>query len=305
MQKKKTKQNIQIIRTPKFKWVNIKTLTKKDIDKISKSFKIEKEDLEECLPPLQRSKIVERQDYTFIIMVFPIFNNKENKVDFTELGIFLRKKTIITTQSNKHHEINNFYETCLKEKNGLSMGKIISSIIKRMIDPMFPMLDDIATNLDELEHDVLKFNDKKVIKQILTARTDLIDFKKAIQNHRFIIQRLQDKTNVGIDKQTFMRFEHVKDNIQIIWDLLENEVQTIKTLHESHESFVGFHTNAVVKRLTILSAIVLPLVLLAGIFGMNVSHAPILGHQFDFWILIGIMLAGSLISYLFFRLVKW
>jgi magnesium transporter len=90
-----------------------------------------------------------------------------------------------------------------------------------------------------------------------------------------------------------------------VWELLDNHKETIESLQEANDSMVSNRTNRIMKLITLFAVIVFPLTLLATLFSMDMKYMPISGTKNDFWIVLGIMLAGTIIMLGFFKRKKW
>ena len=100
-------------------------------------------------------------------------------------------------------------------------------------------------------------------------------------------------------------FEDLIDRAKEIWQILESQNEHINALHATNESLISFRLNEIMKMLTIFSVIVFPLTLVAGIFGMNTAHMPLVSGKNGFWVIIGFMSFGTLCMFLFFKKKKW
>jgi len=96
----------------------------------------------------------------------------------------------------------------------------------------------------------------------------------------------------------------IGDHIRV-WNLLENNKETIESLQQANDSLLSHRTNRIMKIITLFAVIVFPLTLIAAIFGMNTNHLPIVGMRYDFWIILGLMILGMTFMIILFKVKKW
>ena len=130
---------------------------------------------------------------------------------------------------------------------------------------------------------------------------------KSLQGHKHVFEKLiAESERQFMLNDTEILFYDLVETSKENWDELVGYRSTIDALHGTNESLISFRVNEIMKALTIFAVIVFPLTLFAAIFGMNTSGGmPLLHHPYGFWIVIGIMVAGSLLMYEFFRHRKW
>jgi magnesium transporter len=127
-----------------------------------------------------------------------------------------------------------------------------------------------------------------------------------MQSHRGVLQKLLEITDVWRKGKMESDYNNLIAHTKDIWDYLTNYKDTINALHETQESMTSLKINQIMKTLTIFSVVVFPLTLLAAIFGMNTLEGmPFIEDQYGFWYIIGIMAAGMMVMFGFFKKKKW
>ena len=168
------------------------------------------------------------------------------------------------------------------------------------------MLNHISNDIDELEKDIYDAYQKGLIQDILIIKLNIVNFKKAMQSHKNVIKHLVE---IGArffpPKRLKIYFDELLEKTKDIWENLDNYTNTVNAIHESYESLISTKTNDIMKTLTIFSVIVFPLTLLAAIFGMNTINTPIVEHPQGFWIIVIVMLVGTIAMFGFFKHKKW
>lgn len=297
-----------------FTWHIIDKPSKKQIDWLAKNFKFAHQDLTDCLPPLQRPKLIDHGDYIFMILLFPHYNKKKKEIEAAEVDFFINKEFVVLVHDNVLDPINELQDEC--QKNGLARkmfmedgSKLLYELLNRLLHNCFPMLTNINLDIDEIEENILNVDSKKTqaIYKIMHIKRNIVNFRKIMQAHKSVISKLI-KTSAKFFPANYLHnyFVNLINHTKDIWDFLENYKETINALHETHESLLSHRLNQIIKTLTIFSVIVFPLTLLAAVFGMNTMNSmPFVNSPYDFWIVAVIMLVGAAFMLFFFKKKGW
>lgn len=308
MQPPKTIHNLSI---NGFNWVNVARDTEEETLYLEKIYQFHPLDIKDCLPPLQRPKITPRKGYLFMILVFPVFNRRTKEIDSEEVDFFIKKDMIITVHSGKIQALQNFFE--ILELNREHCAELMSNpayflaqLLDELFDSCFPMLNHISNDLELVSKKVLKGYTKETIYEILRLKNNVVYFRKAMQPHRDLMNRLQGLLLLQFPIEAYAHyFQRLVDHSKEIWDNLETYNYAVDALHQTHETLISCRLNEIVKTLTIFSVIIFLATFIANIFIIPARYIPIIGMPFDFWIIGGIMLLGALIAFIFFRKKQW
>ncbi|MFH1610550.1 MAG: magnesium transporter CorA family protein [Patescibacteria group bacterium] len=296
--------------TSGFRWINIDKQGKKQVNWLRDNFKFDEVDLKDCLPPNQRPKVADYPNYVFMILQFPVYNQETGEVNASEIDFFISKDFLIVVHTEKLPTINQLFNKEKRQKhNSGNMSSVLYMVLHDLLHYCFPMLNHISQDIDSIESHIFKFDTKSVdtIREILRIKRNIVDFRKIMQAHKSIIQKLIRHSEEYLTTQKIEAYysnlvSHTKD----IWEFLENYKDTIDALHETHESLNSSRLNQIIKTLTIFSVIVFPLTLLAAIFGMNTMNSmPFVNSSHDFWYIVGIMLLGVTGMIFYFKHKKW
>ena len=306
--------HIYTIKHNNFTWYIIDKPTKKQVGWIDKNFKFEKEDLTDCLPPLQRPKLVDRQNYLFMILLFPYYDRKSQKIEASEIDFFIDQNKLILVHDNQLPPIVTLQKECqennaAREQYLTDGSRLLYEILNRLLHYCFPMLNHISQDIDNAETNILNVYERKksVITEILRIKRNIVNFRKIMQAHKSVISKLI-KCSEKFYSPTYLHyyFNNLVNHTKDIWDFLENYKDTIDALHETHESLLSLRLNQIIKTLTIFSVIVFPLTLFAAIFGMNTMNSmPFVDSPYDFWIVVIIMLLSAILMLGYFKNKKW
>ncbi len=293
-------KTIKVLSTKNLSWVNVTKPGEKEIKYLKGKFNFHSLDLKDCLPPLQRPKLEVRPNYLFMILLFPIFNRRTKEIYPSEIDFFISENTLVTVHNNKHPSLVDFFKICQKKpfQEKYLFGSpaiLLYEILNRLLLSCYPMLNHISLDIDQVKKQIFNGYEKKIAREILIIKSNIVIFRKTIQAHKNVIKKLiinasqffsTARLNIYLDALV----EHTRE----IWDLLEGYKETINALHETNESLISYRLNEIMKLLTIISVIMLPAALIANLFGMNIPGLPFVKTPFAFWIVFFIMLLISL-----------
>jgi magnesium transporter len=169
------------------------------------------------------------------------------------------------------------------------------------------MLRKIGNKLDALEDEIYEGRSEDIVRDISNAKQEIINFRKVIRPQRTVLRDLEKLEQPFLAREggeLELYFDDVGDSHERIWDMLENYKEVVEALEETNESYISHRLNDVLRVLTAISVIVLPLTLIASIWGMNVG-VPGEGDDADFYVIVGSMVALLVGMILYFRRRGW
>jgi magnesium transporter len=168
------------------------------------------------------------------------------------------------------------------------------------------MLRKIGNKLDALEDDIFEGRSEEVVRDISNVKQEIINFRKVIRPQRPVLRDLEKvkQRYLATDLDLEIYFDDIVDAHERIWDMLENYKEVAEALEETNESVISHRLNDILRALTSISVVILPLTLLASIMGMN-TWVPDQGKEAGFFIVLGVMavILISLVTY--FRRKRW
>jgi magnesium transporter len=267
-------------------------------------------DVEDVLSKRQRPKIDEYESYIFIVLHFPIYDKSVQRLNAAELDVFLGADFLITLPNAELLPVNHLFNRCetdpvlREELFAKGSGYLLYHVLDDLFDYCFPILDKIGTKLDAIELDIFEGASDEVVRDISNAKQEIIAYRKIIKPERATLRVLERYTERFLPEDLELYFDDIVDAAERIWDLLDNYKEVIEGLESTNEAFISHRQQYRLQILTVVSVILLPLTLLASIFGMNV-HFPGFGGREAFWVLLGVIVAlgGTLLAV--FRWRRW
>jgi magnesium transporter len=307
------KPNVETISANGLRWVNIERPTPLECAWLEEHFDFHALDLEDVLSRNQRPKIDEYPDYLFIVLHFPVFDRAVGRLNAGELDIFVGRDFVVTLPNQPLQPVEYLFERCRQKEEtreqhfSKGSGYLLYRIVDDSFDYCFPMLRKIGNKLDALEDDIFEGRSQEVVRDISNVKQEIINFRKVTRPQRTVLRDLENA------KQRFLApeggeleiyFDDMVDAHERIWDMLENYKEVVEALEDTNESVISHRVNDVLRVLTVISVILLPLTLLASVFGMNV-RVPGEGSLAGFWIIVAAMVATFAGLLAFFRRRGW
>lgn len=294
-------------------WVNVTKQSQEDLIVLQKKYQISKQDIQECLPPFQRPKIVKRDQYYFMVLHFPVFDRETRRLSFTEVDFFLAENFLITVHDNKLPILESFFKECKKNQEtrekyfGGSGAHVLFELLSRLLDAIFPILLHVNEDITAVDSELFKDAPaRKTAEEVLRLKTNIVTFRRTMQGHRTVLERLISSAGRELGLFSYQAYIFsLREFVNEIWHLLESQKESINALHETNESLINLHTNDVMKTLTVISVVTFPLTLIATIFAIHAPGTPFITHQLGFWIIFGIIFFGGVAMVLLFKKRRW
>jgi len=293
--------HVEIVEHDGLRWINIERPGTVDQAWLEEHFEFHPLDYEDVLSRNQRPKIDEYEDYLFIVLYFPVFDKTVGRLNAAELDIFIGPDFIITLPNTPIPPVEYLFERCRSydefRANMFSKGSgyLLYKIVDDSFDYCFPMLRKIGNKLERLEEDIFEGRSEEVVRDISNSKQEIINFRKVIRPQRAVLRDLERTKQRYLAEDLEVYFDDIVDASERIWDMLENFKEVIEALEDTNESVLSHRVNEVLRVLTAFSVIILPLTLVASIFGMNVGLPggadPATGAHVAFWIIVGVMVA--------------
>jgi magnesium transporter len=306
------KPNVEIVQGEGLRWVKIERPTSLESGWLEEHFDVHPLDLEDVLSRNQRPKIDEYENYLFIVLHFPIFDRSVGRLNAGELDIFVGPDFLVTIPNQPLQPVEYLFERCRQKEEvreqlfSKGSGFLLYRIVDDSFDYCFPMLRKIGNKLDSLEEVIFEGRSEEVVRDLSNAKQEIINFRKVIRPQRTVLRDLENVKGryLAADMDLEIYFDDIVDSHERIWDMLENYKEVVEALEETNESYISHRVNDILRVLTAFSVIILPLTLIASLWGMNVG-VPGEGDPDDFWLIVGGMTILLVSMLVYFRRRGW
>ena len=294
------------------RWIDVEHPSKAELEKIHKDFpQFHPLALEDTLSPIQRPKIDEFEDHLFIVLHFPVFEKRTHKLTSSEVDMFVGKDYIVTLHDGRLKPLTEVVAEVAdnrerrKEYFGKDPSYLVYNILNTLLDYCFPILYKNDVNLDILEDKIFEGGEfSKLVEELSIERRNVLNYRRIVSPQRAVLANLEGAMKKMGFKMADVYFDDLVDHIEKIWSSLEEQKEVVDGLNEANLALVNTLTNDVVRVLTVITVIFLPLTLIASLYGMNVS-LPFMESEYAFEFVVGFMLALLTLMVIFFRKKHW
>jgi magnesium transporter len=301
---------VEVVEHDGLRWINIERPRPVDRAWLEEHFDFHPLDYEDVFSRNQRPKIDEYPDYLFIVLHFPRFDKHVGRLNAAELDIFVGPDFLITLPNEPIDPVEYLFERCRANQEmreqylSKGPGYLLYKIVDDAVDASFPMLRKMGIKLERIEQDIFEGRSAEVVRDISNVKQEIINFRKIVRPQRAVLGDLERTKQRYLAPDLDVYFDDIVDASERIWQMLEGYKETVEALEQTNESVLGHRLNDVLRVLTAFSVVLLPLTLVASIWGMNVK-VPGEEEMTAFWAIIGVMvvlLAGMLA---YFRRRGW
>ena len=268
--------NVESLTRGGLTWVNIERPTEKEIEYLAQNYPFHPLDLDDCLSRIQRPKIDEYEDYQFLVFHFPVFNKEARVTTPSQVSVFIGENYLITLHKGELKPLVKLFRECQIDKESRrenfrqGSGYLLYRIIDRLVDYCLPILNKIGDNIENVEDKIFSNGMRGTVREISVLRRDIISFRRIIWPMRAVIGSLEPKIRRTTKMDMAVYFGDMVDHVDKIWDALDEYKEIIEGLNATHDSLATNRTNEVMRMLTIIATIFLPINVVANIYGMNI-----------------------------------
>jgi len=301
---------IETIKFNTFNWLHILNPSDENFDYLIENYNFHPLDIEDCRSKVQRPKIDIYDDYYFLILHFPCFDKANRFLDTKEVKIFWGKDYIITI-GNSHWIVKKFFNTVKEnmeafkhELSAETSDALLYEIMERLMKETLSLVGRIGSEVDQINYGL--FNDKtqKIIEKISVTRKNVILLDTSFRPQLRLFHKFESGEIKGFAEDMEEYWGNILDYYQKLWDMIEDYKEMIEGLSKTYDSLQTNKINEIIKILTLISTVMLPMTFIASVYGMNIG-LPFQAHPAAFLIVSGIMLAVLMLFLWFFIRKKW
>ena len=289
-------------------WVDLSQPTPEEARILSDPFHFHQLAVEDALSELHHPKIESYGDYLYLILHGIDFSASEHCFRTQDIDFFLGAQYLVTVHPGVSRSIGKVGGACSRDSRvlGEGPGMLLYRIVDTMVDNYRPEVDQLSERLDTLEDEVFERPNPELARRILNFKKDISSLRQVVMPQRDAVGRLARREFPLISEQLAYGFRDVHDHLVRLSDESMFFQDRITSILDAHLSAVSNQLNQVMKVLTIIATLFMPLTVFTGMYGMNVSlpHLPG-GPDVQFWWILAIMVTMSGGMLLYFRRKRW
>ncbi|MHC5156739.1 MAG: magnesium/cobalt transporter CorA, partial [Planctomycetota bacterium] len=291
-------------------WINIDGIHNVEIiEQIGKHFDLHSLVLEDIVHVGQRPKLEEFDDHLFIVLKMLSYNQQDHSVESEQVSMILGSHYLLTFQEHTGDVFEQIRQRIRSGKGRIrKMGcdYLAYALVDAIVDNYFQILEVFGERIESLEESLLVDSGRDILHDIHHLKRELTFLRRSVWPLREMVAGMERMESALIKKSTRIFIRDLYDHTIQIMDTVESFRDVASGLLDLYMSSVSNRMNAVMKVLTIIATIFIPLGFIAGVFGMNFEHMPELKWQWaypvGFWTMIVFIVAGMV---WFFKQKKW
>jgi len=266
--------------------------------------------VDDCLGFTPHPKIDEYEDYIFVILHSLNYYECENRISTRELDTYLGKNFLITYHYKTIECISSLEKKILKDNKLMLKGSdmLYYFLLDKLFDKYFLILEEMDKKIETIEDEIFSF-DTKHINQILTKINTLkknnLLMRKIIVPQIKAIKDLVNETDNFISEKNKVYYKDIHYHLNRVSDMIDVNLDLIRGTFDTFSSLLTNKANEIMRMLTIIATLMMPLTFIAGVYGMNFRHMPELEWKYGYVWALGIMLSVALFMIFWMRKRKW
>lgn len=290
-------------------WIDVRGLEHTElIEKIGKAYSLHPILLENIVDVEQRPKFEEFENGIFMIIDALKYNKETTKIENTQIAIFFGTDFLLSFQEGKDDHFEHVRERLSKvigriRKRGTDY--LTYALIDSQVDAYYLAMDQIEEQIELLESNIEASAAQFIRERILALKKELIHVRKSVLPLREALSKFSRMESELIEPSTSVFIRDVYDHVVYIMDLIESFKDMLSGIYDIYIAQISLKMNNVMKALTIISAIFIPLSFIASVYGMNFEYMPELHNPNGYFIIMGIMLCISVGMIIMFKKRGW
>jgi len=290
-------------------WINVEGLHDVEIiEKLGNRFGLHPLIQEDILNTAERPKMEDYEDHIFLLLKVFVLGNRNHDEKIQQVSLVLGSNFVISFQEKESGVFDPVRDRIRKDKGRLrKLGPdyLAYALIDSIVDGYFGFLERLSEEIEFLEDELITDPKREILQKIHSLKREMIFIRKSIWPLREVVNGLERLETPLIKETTDVFLRDVYDHTIQVIDSVETLRDVLSGMLETYLSSVSNRMNEVMKVLTIIATIFIPLTFIAGIYGMNFKFMPELEWRGGYFVIIGVMVAVAVVMLIFFRKKKW
>ncbi|MCY3572992.1 MAG: magnesium transporter CorA family protein [Chloroflexi bacterium] len=266
--------------------------------------------LEDIRSRIERPKLDQDDDYLFLVMHFPQWDSQGEVSRASEVDFFVGRDFVVTVHNGTLKPLMTTFQRCQSDDEAraelLSRGGTFAfyTLLDQLVDYIFPIMGKVDRRVAAIGDALFESNAKRTIRELALLRRDIISLRRIIRAQIPIAQQLESVQHPILHEDMADYFGDVADHLFKLRDIADENFEVINSFAEAADTLASYRINEVMRILTVISVIMLPLTLISSIYGMNID-LPLADDPNAFMLTAVIMILVALLMLLIFRLRHW
>lgn len=277
---------------PRFLWRDIQDPNDPELDVLAERYHLHELHIEDCRHGDQRAKVEDGADYIFVVLK-PVHVTASGELQITDLDLFLGPDFLITVQEGACPPLRSHIDQLKTGPSPPHAAQLFYKVMDSAVDSYTPALDWFDDAIDDLENLVLQQPSPATLQRIFATKRGLIELRRVLANTRDVAAHLQRLETELIPRELWPFLRDVYDHLARNLDMVEMQRDLLTSALDIYLSSVANRTNEVMKVLTVLGTIAIPVIAISGFFGMNQDDLPWIHSAYGTEIALGLMVLAT------------
>ena len=297
-------------REPSITWLNVDGVHQPEIiEQVGKSFGLHPLVAEDIASTGQRPKMEDFDDYIFVVLRMLMFDEKENETKTEQVSILFGRDFVVSFQERADGDVFDPIRERLRSNKGkirkMGADYLAYSLIDAIVDNYFVILEKLGETIEDVEDKLVTNPTSETLHKIHDLKREMIFLRKSVWPLREVINKLGRSESELINASTCVYMRDVYDHTIQVMDAVETFRDMLSGMLDIYLSSLSNRMNEVMKVLTVISTIFIPLTFVVGLYGMNFRHMPELEQTWGYPAILILMFAVALLMVVYFRRRKW
>lgn len=292
-------------------WLEVLSPTSEEIREIIDECGIPREFAGDLTAQTPKTEVFAKKGFFKVTLDFPIVRRTDINHPH-EIKFLVTKKHFITIRFEEIEAVHRFtkeYEVlCLlssKSKQQITPDSLCITMLNYLYSSLHVKLDHLENRLKDIEENVFAGHEREMVFELSQVSRRLISFRQTIAAHDNALDDMPAALELAFGKVDVVRIEELEQHYQSLRRNLNALTSVLTDLKDTNAALLSTKQNEVMKLFTILAFFTFPLTLFTSLFGMNTVATPLLGHPFDFWIIVSVMICVTIAFFGLFKFKKW
>ena len=298
-----------LTRDDTFVWVDLQSNDAADLEECARIFQLDPDSISDCFEGEQRPRVDDYDAYHLLFLYGMLGQVDSDEFDPHKLVVFVGPRFLITVHESPIRTLQQLRSKAQRRPKLFprdSVWHLLYALIDQIVDNYVVFMQACEERVDQLEDQSLAPDcEPEILQQSAALRAMLSEIRHLVHAEDQLISMTIVELADFLDDDIVFDFRHVRDHLIAVGELSDRLRDRLNTVRDNYSFILANRTNEIMKILTIFASIMLPLSLIAGVFGMNLHFGPLEREPYGLWMVIGIMLVIGAGLFAFFRRKHW
>lgn len=290
-------------------WIDMVAPTPQEVREVMDELDLDPIIAQELTSPSPKSKAERRGHTLYFVLHFPALRATNSRPE-QEIDFVVGQHFLLTARYQNIDPLHTFgrafeVETVLGRSHAEHGGHLFVAMVRNLYHSLLSETDRLHEKLDEIEDGIFKGREREMVAELSAVGRMIHDFRRTLEPHRQMLESIEAHAEKLFGQGFSYHLRAMLGEYERVRHTLEHLREWQGELRETNNSLLTTKQNDIMKNLTIMAFITFPLTLLSSLFAIDARHKPIVGMEYDFWVILAIMLVAAIGFFIFFKYKKW